>query len=255
MMLLLPAYFSPRVSQMGAKRSAEQLDKTNAVKEEKLTAMTAPRSVKLGKNILGLIAVNVVPVVGNKLVNRTLGGRNRLRLDARRNLTDNVLLDKVLNIFSGGLAGQREFGLVGKVLNHKGRPRVTWEVERLAMVDKLDSVNVNKVDNTLELFGKGLEFLDKLFTGRSLVGVDKEVCDGDTLFGIRAKVFGRDFVKERDGVLLDKLAELVNIGMGDLARREDCITFVKVLIEDNSGKRGVLGDRRKVVGKVLAEEV
>lgn len=255
MMLLLPAYFSPRVSQMGAKRSAEQLDETSAVKEEKLTAMTAPRSVKLGKDILGLITVDVVPVVGNKLVNRTLGGRDRLRLNARRNFTDDILLDKVLDIFSGGLAGQGELSLVGKILDHKGGPRVTREVERLPMVDKLDGVNVNKVDRALELFGKRLELFHKLFAGRSLVGVGKEVGDGNTLLGVRTKVFGRDFVKQRHRVLLHKLAELVDIGVGDLARGEDGVTFVKVLVEDNSGKSGALGDRRKVAGKVLAKEI
>lgn len=255
MMLALLAYFSPRVSQIGAKRSAKQLDEPNGVKQEKLTAVAAPGSVKLGKDILGLITVDVVPVVGDKPINRTLGGGDRLRLDARRDLTDNILLDKVLDSLGSGLARQGELSLVGKVLDHKGGPRVTREVERLAVVNKLDSINVNKVDRTLELFGKRLELLDKLLTGRTLVRVGKKIGDGNTLLGVRAKVFRSNLVKEGHRVLRDKLAELVDIRVGDLTRGEDGVTFVKVLVEDNGGERGVLGDRRKVAGKVLTEEV
>lgn len=223
--------------------------------QKKLTAVAAPGSVKLGKDILGLITVDIVPVVGDKLINRTLGGGDRLRLDARRDLTSDILLDKVLDSLSGGLARQGELSLVGKVLDHKGGPRVTGEVERLAVVNKLDSINVNKVDRALELFGKRLELLDKLLTGRTLVRVSKKIGDGNTLLGIRAKVFRSNLVKEGHRVLLDKFAELVDIRVGNLTRGEDGVTFVKVLVEDNGGERGVLGNRRKAAGKVLTEEV
>lgn len=224
-------------------------------RKEKLTAVAAPGSVKLGKDILGLITVDIVPVVGDKLINRTLGGGDRLRLDARRNLTGDILLDKVLDSLSGGLARQGELSLVGKVLDHKRGPRVTGEVERLAVVNKLDSINVNKVDRTLELFGKRLELFDKLLTGRTLVRVGKKISDGNTLLGVRAKVFRSNFVKKGHRVLLDKLAELVDIRLGDLTGGEDGVTFIKVLVEDNGGERRVLRDRRKVAGKVLTEEI
>lgn len=224
-------------------------------RKKKLTAVAAPGSVKLGKDILGLITVDIVPIVGDKLINRTLGGGDGLRLDARSNLTGDILLDKVLDSLSGGFARQGELSLVGKVLDHKRGPRVTGEVERLAVVNKLDSINVNKVDRTLELFGKRLELLDKLLTGRTLVRVGKKIGDGNTLLGVRAKVFRSNLVKEGHRVLLDKLAELVDIRVGDLTRGEDSVTFIKVLVEDNGGERRILRDRREVTGKVLTEEI
>lgn len=52
-----------------------------------------------------------------------------------------------------------------------------------------------------------------------------------------------------------KFVEFVDIGVGDFVRGEDGVIFVKVFVEDNSGKRGVFGDRRKVVGKVLVKEI
>lgn len=85
--------------------------------------------------------------------------------------------------------------MVGKILDYKGGLRVIREVERFFMVDKFDGVNVNKVDRVFEFFGKRFEFFDKFFVGRSFVGVGKEVGDGNILFGVRIKVFGRDFVK------------------------------------------------------------
>lgn len=75
------------------------------VKEEKFMVMIVLRSVKFGKDIFGFIIVDVVLVVGNKFVNRILGGWDRFRFNVRRNFIDDIFFDKVFDIFSGGFVG------------------------------------------------------------------------------------------------------------------------------------------------------
>lgn len=125
-------------------------------------AVTAPGSVELEQDIL--VVVNDLGLVG---VGNDDGDRallllgNGLGLDAGLDLSTKV----VLNVLGDGLLGdllllvEGELLVLGRVLDGEGGPLADLEVEVGTVLTESLSVNSGEVDDTLLLFGNGLQGL------------------------------------------------------------------------------------------------
>jgi hypothetical protein len=136
--------------------------------------VTTPRSKELDQDVLLLVTQDLVPLVGNKVEDRSVvGGRNSLRLDTRLNLSSGESLDKLLDRSLTNSLGQWELGTFGQILNYESGPRVSGEVQGFTVFDELDGVDVDERNFTLVLLGQRSQFLYELITVGSVHGVGK----------------------------------------------------------------------------------
>lgn len=100
--------------------------------KERRTAVTTPWSHELCKDILGVVAEELIPVVCHQLEDGlVLASRNGSALDRRLESTSDPLVSPCLDGsgVNDGRSSQRELCLSGQVLNDESRPLVTGKVE------------------------------------------------------------------------------------------------------------------------------
>ena len=122
--------------------------------------MTTPWGIELDQDILGIIVDNVLVVVGNDNSDRTIVLLwYRLALDGWLNLASNEIIDKRANVFLGDLLGlvEGELLVLGNVLDSKGWPLVSLEIEVTSVSSKGLGVNCCKVNLTIVFLGNRLE--------------------------------------------------------------------------------------------------
>jgi len=214
-------------------------------------AVTTPGGVELGKDVLGRVANELVPAGGGELPDgAVLRLRDGLRLDGGLDVAGEGASDKLLDSGRGDLLGKDVLGLLDNVLEDEAGEVLDIDAKRLAVVAKLDGVNVDKVDLAALGLGKVSQALDDLGTASLLGGVGEDVADGDAVLGVVAKVVGAKLVKDGDRLGLDELAELFG---RDVASVGDG-SVVKLLVENDSGELGLAGELGKVGALELAKD-
>jgi hypothetical protein len=171
-----------------------------------LLAVTAPGSVELGEDILGVVKDNLVKLASDQgedgAIVRLGDG---VRLEHGLELASEERLDERGN-GRGGDFGGLVMGVlerVGHVVDNKRGPLGLEEVEGLGVLSKLDGVDPNKVDLALELLRDGSNFSDFGVLAR-VGGVEEEVGKRKTRLGVGGVVLAANLIKERNGVLLDE---------------------------------------------------
>lgn len=226
----------------------------------KALAVTAPWSVELDEDVLGVVHDELVVLgadnnldVGVVLLG-DLGG-----LERGLELAGGVLGDPLVD--GGEGRNDTRHGVLGAaldVLDDEAGPVVHLEVEGLGVVGVLDGVDPDEVDLALVLLGDGLDGVDVLLE-LVIIGVDEEVGKRKTSLGVGWVVLAGDLVEKGDRVVEDELLEDLGVGVLDASGGEVCAAVVELLV-DNDGWGlnasdlegvGVGGDTEEVVVTVL----
>lgn len=193
-------------------------------------AVTAPGSVELNEDILGVIKDNVVVALGDDDGDGALLGLgDGLRLDGRLNLASNEVIDELLDGLGGDLLllVEGELLVLGGLLDGEGRELVGLEVQVAGVSTESLGVDGSEVDNTTLSLSDGLEGIAKLLA--LLGGLGKDVGEGNASRHVAGIGVGANLTDERGR---GSLGELLN-GLGVELLGEDGLALVEVLVEDN----------------------
>jgi hypothetical protein len=183
----------------------------------KSLAVTAPGSVELNQDILGVIEDNVIVALGDYNSDGTLLGLgDGLRLDARLNLASGEVLNELGNVVMCDLLllVEGELLVLDNLLDGERGELVSLEVQVTGVSAEGLGVNCGKVDLALELLSDGLEGIAKLLA--LLRSLREDVCEGNASghvagVGLRANLSnergGRGGNEGGNGILLELLGE------------------------------------------------
>lgn len=185
----------------------------------KSLAVTAPGSVELNQNILGVVKDDVVVALGDNNGDGTLLGlRDRLRLDAGLNLASAELLNELGNVVVGDLLllVEGELLVLDNLLDGERGELVGLEVQVTGVSTESLGVDSGEVNLALELLSNGLEGIAELLA--LLLGLGEDVGKGNTSrhvagVGLRADLTNEGGGGSRDeggdGLLLELVGESV----------------------------------------------
>ena len=144
-------------------------------KEDSRFAVAAPWGIKLNENILVVVDDNLLEVVRHNDGHRSLLLlRNGLALHARLDLAVDEVLDESANSLLGQFLAliERIFAVLDDILDGKGRELVGLKIEVAGVLTKIFSVDCRHVDNSLVLFGDGLQRFRQTFALFGSLGED-----------------------------------------------------------------------------------
>lgn len=193
-------------------------------------AVTAPGSVELDKDILGIIKDNVVVALGdNDGDGALLGLGDGLRLDRGLDLASNKVINELLDGVGGDLLllVEGELLVLGGILDGESGELVGLEVQVAGVSTESLGVNGSKVDNTTQGLSDGLKGLAKLLA--LLGGLGEDVREGNASGHVAGIGVGANLTDEGGG---GGLGELLN-GLGVELLSEDSLALVEVLVEDD----------------------
>ena len=203
--------------------------------------MSAPWSVELDKDILGVVVDNLVELLGNEDNNGLiLSLRDGCALDGRLERSINELLYEWSNSpgGEGDALVEGVLELLGDILDDECGPFALEEVHGFAVLGELDGINPDKVDFALERLGETLERADDGVLV-SAGGVNEDVSERESGFGIGGIVLAGDLIEERGGVLLQPCAEVEFVNRGDLGSRVFIASLIERLVDDNGWGRNI----------------
>ncbi|KAI6760212.1 hypothetical protein HG531_013413 [Fusarium graminearum] len=180
-------------------------------------AVTTPGSVKLNKDILGVIKDDIVVALGNNNCDGTLLGLgDGLRLDAGLNLASVELLNELGDVVVGDLLllVEGELLVLDNLLDGERGELVGLEVQVTSVGTESLSIDGGEVDLALVLLCDRLESLAELLA--LLLGLREDVSKGDTSGHVTSVCLRANLTNEgssgsrdesRDGLLLKLLCE------------------------------------------------
>lgn len=201
-------------------------------------AVTAPRSVELNQDILGVVEDDLFVVLGDDDGDRAvIGLRDVLGLDAGLQLAVNKVLGELLNILLGDLLVlvEGELLVLLNVLDGESGELVGLEVQVASVGAELLRINSGKVDDATVGLGDSLQLLAQLLA--LLWALSEDVGKRD-LGGHVVRVGLRTNLADQRGGR--SLGELLN-GLNVELLREDSLALVKVLVQDDGRGLDALG--------------
>lgn len=197
-------------------------------------AVTAPGSVELNEDILGVVKNNVVVALGDDDGDGALLGLgDGLRLDGRLDLAANEVVNELLDGLDGNLLllVEGELLVLGSLLDGESRELVGLEVQVAGVSTESLGVNGSEVDNTTLGLSNGLEGLAKLLA--LLGGLGEDVGKGNASGHVSSIGIRANLTDEGGGGGLGELLD----GLGVELLSEDGLALVEVLVE-NDGRGG-----------------
>ena len=137
--------------------------------------MSAPRSVKLDKDVLLVVNDDFLVVAANDDGDRSLLGLgDGLGLDARLDLSVKDVLDELANLLDLELLGLvvRVLGVLGGFLDSEGGELLGLKVEIAGVGTKQLGIEGDNVDGTTVLLSNGTELVGELLTLLGSLGED-----------------------------------------------------------------------------------
>jgi len=166
-------------------------------------AVSAPWSVKLDENVLGVVEDEFVELGGDNGQNGGILDRDWLAAEGRFHLAIEEIFDEWSDELWGGGDSLREWilELLFDILNDKGGPVELLEVHGLCVLGEAVGINPSKVELALVFTGKRLERFNDLFFALK-DGVDEDIGQRKTRFSVRLVVIAGNFVHDWNSVTL-----------------------------------------------------